>query len=311
MVARWLLVRHGPTALSHAGAYAGWSDVPLAESAREGASRLARRLATVPVALAYTSDLSRARQTLDLLLEDRHPRPRCPTGTCVRCTSSVGRAELRRDRCPARRSAVLAGEHAAPGGESLADLATRVERFADRLRRESPPDSAGAVLVVSHGGPLRVLLCHLLGLPPVQALVLPDRPHLPLRSPLGPANGPAGGGPQRPLPSRPGGSRSGRTQPMTARVLMLQGTASSVGKSLLCAGICRLLRQDGYRVAPFELQNMALNSFATPEGLEIGRAQAVQAATPGAAPRGHEPHPARRRPTPAPRSCSWGAPPAP
>ncbi|MDY6355397.1 MAG: cobyric acid synthase, partial [Lachnospiraceae bacterium] len=69
-----------------------------------------------------------------------------------------------------------------------------------------------------------------------------------------------------------------------AKVIMVQGTMSNAGKSLIVAGLCRIFAQDGYRVAPFKSQNMALNSYITADGLEMGRAQVMQAEAAGVKP---------------------------
>ncbi len=69
-----------------------------------------------------------------------------------------------------------------------------------------------------------------------------------------------------------------------AKAIMIQGTMSNSGKSFLTAALCRIFRQDGYSAAPFKSQNMALNSYITKDGLEMGRAQAMQAEAAGIEP---------------------------
>jgi len=69
-----------------------------------------------------------------------------------------------------------------------------------------------------------------------------------------------------------------------AKVIMVQGTTSNAGKSLITAALCRIFKQDGFKTAPFKSQNMALNSYITRDGFEMGRAQVMQAEAAGIEP---------------------------
>ena len=171
MSARWLLARHGATEWSAVGRYAGHADVPLSDLGREQARRLAARLADERIAVCYTSDRQRATQTLDAVL----------SGPCVRAGTQpvvIICPELREldfgaweGRTYAQIAsepdgpAVLGGQAAPPGGESLRDLAARVGRFLARARPGMDDAGERTAVIIAHGGSLRALLCSALGLP--------------------------------------------------------------------------------------------------------------------------------------------------
>ncbi len=162
---RLLLVRHGLTEYNVTRRFAGSSDVELSPLGCQQVTNLRQRLADQPVDCAYCSDLRRARATAELLLEGRRvpltPSPdlrEVDYGECEGLTFS----EIK-ERFPAVAQGVYAPEQGLefPGGESFAEMVERVTRFKDRLAQHGPNEN---ILVVSHSGPLRSLICALLGI---------------------------------------------------------------------------------------------------------------------------------------------------
>lgn len=185
---RLILVRHGVTSWNQAGRYQGHQDIPLSDLGRQQAQRVAERLADEPIGVCLTSDLVRASETASIIMAKRAVAP-------VRTTAlrelgfgeweGLGSLEIA-PRFPAAWEAWVRDPVAAspPNGETLQQLLERVlavllpvvalptrqgephDWFAYRADgRHAPGQRQPATLVVSHGGPIRVLLAHLLGLP--------------------------------------------------------------------------------------------------------------------------------------------------
>jgi len=161
-VSRVLLVRHGDIA-ADVSRYWGHTDVPLSVAGLRQAERLQRRLAREEIDAVYSSDLRRALDTATIIARRHHlsvvPCPELREIGFGRCEGLT--FDEMRERYPESESIWTANDPGISfaGGESLRTLAERVETFAERLRRHS----ANTALVVSHGGPLRVLVCFLAG----------------------------------------------------------------------------------------------------------------------------------------------------
>ncbi len=163
-MSRLLLVRHGQTQLHGADRFWGSTDVHLSEEGVRQAERLAGRLAADKIDAVYTSTLSRARQTAEIVAS-RHRLEVNALGELCEC--NFGRIEGMTFAEIGAKFPDLAEELsngsavAFPGGENIEELDGRVREFLGRLKDVKP---AATVLIVSHGGPLRLLVCHLLGI---------------------------------------------------------------------------------------------------------------------------------------------------
>lgn len=162
-----LLVRHGQVSIDNRGRYWGHTDIPLSAEGRMQAGRLRDRLSKERIAAVYSSDLARALDTAAIIVSNhRVPVSRCLELREINFGEYEGLTfdEIKR-RYPEAENSWRETRPGAgfPGGEGLSDLTRRVDRFLERLSIHVPQET---VLVVAHGGPLRMLICRMVGLDP-------------------------------------------------------------------------------------------------------------------------------------------------
>jgi alpha-ribazole phosphatase len=164
LMARLLLIRHGQTKLHRADRFWGRTDIELSDTGIRQAEQLRDRLARYKIHAIYASTLIRATVTAEIIAS-RHKLPVTPVAELCEC--SFGYAEGLTFSEISQKYPELARELSAwkavafPGGESLDELNRRVQVFLSRLK-EQPPEST--IAVIAHGGPLRLIVCHLLGI---------------------------------------------------------------------------------------------------------------------------------------------------
>jgi alpha-ribazole phosphatase len=163
-LSKLLLVRHGRTKLHRTDRFWGSTDVPLSDEGIRQAEQLGRRLAREKIAAVYTSTLSRARLTGEIIAA-RHRLDVTTIGDLCECNfgyiEGLTYDEIKQ-KYPDLAEELDRGRVVAfPGGENIIELDGRVVAFLERLKGIEPGETA---LIVSHGGPLRLLVCHLLGI---------------------------------------------------------------------------------------------------------------------------------------------------
>lgn len=162
---RLLLVRHGESEFNHAGRFAGFSDVDLTDTGRWQVERLRERIADEKIDAVYSSDLKRAVKTAEIAMEGRGLSiTTCPEVREINYGEVDGLpfSEIKA-RYPdlAKQFSISELDLAFPGGETFSEFVQRVARFKDRLAKHGQTET---VLLVAHGGPLRALLCSMLGI---------------------------------------------------------------------------------------------------------------------------------------------------